>query len=370
MAHAASDRLTAMPPLSHPLQFVLVALAGWVNQQQQDVIAYPQEENRVLREQISTRRLRFTDDQRRRLAAKARTLGRRALQEIATIVTPDTLQAWHRALIATQYDGSTRRGPGRPPVISEIRSLIVRMATENRGWGYTRIQGALANLNHEVSRGTIATVLREHGLEPAPDRLKKTTWTEFLKTHWEVLAAADFFTVDVWTSRGLTRFAVLFVIDLATRRIHIAGVKPEPDSAWMSQVSRNLTDVGDGFLTEKRFLIHDRDPRFTQAFRETLAAADVQVVRLPPRSPNLNAYAERFVRTIKESCLNRMILFGEASLRRSLHEFADHYHHERNHQGLGNRLIVRLAEESNHDGHLACRERLGGLLKHYHRPAA
>ena len=187
--------MAAMPSLSHPLQFLLVALAGWINQQQRDVIDYLQEENRVLREQRGARRLRFSDDQRRRLAAKARTLGRRLLREIGTIVTPDSLLAWHRTLIAKHYDGSTRRGPGRPPVMSEIRTLIVRMATENRGWGYTRIQGALANLNHEVSRGTIATVLREHGLEPAPDRLKKTTWTEFLKAHWEALAAADFFTV-------------------------------------------------------------------------------------------------------------------------------------------------------------------------------
>jgi putative transposase len=267
--NSASDRLAAVQPMSHPLQFVLVALAGWFNQQQRDFIDYLQEENRVLREQIGARRLRFTNDQRRRLAAKARTLGRRLLREFATIVTPDTLLAWHRTLIAKQYDGSTRRGPGRPPVMSEIRALIVRMATENRAWGYTRIQGALANLNHEVSRGTIATVLREHGLEPAPDRLKKTTWTDFLKAQWEVLAAADFFTMDVWTSGGLTRFAVLFLIDLSTRRIHIAGIAAEPDSAWMSQIARNLTDVGDGFLTEKRFLIYDRDPRFWPSARRS-----------------------------------------------------------------------------------------------------
>ena len=259
----ASGSLDAMPSLSHPLQFVLVALAGWMNQQQRDVIDYLQEENRVLREQLGPRRLRFTDDQRRRLAAKARTLGRRVLRDMATIVTPDTLLAWHRALIAKKYDGSTRRGPGRPPVMAEIRALIVRMATDNRDWGYTRIQGALANLDHRVSRGTIATILREHGLEPAPERVKKTTWTEFLKIHWDVLAAADFFTVDVWTGRGLTRVAVLFIIELSTRRIQIAGITSEPDSAWMGQMSRNLTDASDGFLTGKRFLIHDRDPLFT-----------------------------------------------------------------------------------------------------------
>jgi len=280
--NSASDTLDTVPSLSHPLQFILVALAGWCNQQQRDVIDYLVEENRVLREQIGARRLRFTDDQRRRLAAKARTLGRRLLRDVATIVTPDTLLAWHRTLIAKQYDGSTRRGPGRPPVMSEIRALIVRMARENRGWGYTRIQGALANLNHQVSRGTIADVLRDHGLEPAPDRLKKTTWTEFLKAQWDVLVAADFFTVDVWTTSGLTRFAVLFLIDLSTRRIHIAGIAPEPDTAWMTQIARNLTDVDDGFLTGKRFLIHDRDPRFTLAFREMLAAADVTSVPLPP----------------------------------------------------------------------------------------
>jgi putative transposase len=359
-----------MPPLPHPLRFILVGLAGWMNQQQRDVIDYLQEENRVLREQLGPRRLRFTDAQRRRLAAKAKTLGRRVLRDIATIVTPDTLLAWHRTLIAKKYDGCTRRGPGRPPVMAEIRALIVRIAADNRGWGYTRIQGALANLDHIVSRGTIATILRGHGVEPAPERVKKTTWTEFLQTHWDVLAATDFFTVEVWTARGLTRFAVLFFIELSTRRVEIAGITSEPDSAWMSQVSRNVTDASDGFLTGKRFLIHDRDPLFTVAFRETLADAGVQVVLLPARSPNLNAYAERFVRTIKESCLDRMILVGEDSLRRAVGEFIKHYHHERNHQGLANQLIVPIATQTHRDGRILSRQRLGGLLKYYHRPAA
>jgi putative transposase len=182
-----SDSLVAVAPPSYPLRFVLVALAGWINQQQRDVVDYLQEESRALREQLGPGRLRFTDDQRRRLAVKAKTLGRRALRDIATIVAPDTLLAWYRRLIAQQYDGSARRGPGRPPVPAEIRALIVRMATENRTWGYTRIQGALANLDHEVGRGTIANILREHGLDPAPERAKKTTWTEFRKptaTSW------------------------------------------------------------------------------------------------------------------------------------------------------------------------------------------
>ena len=156
-----------MVPLWHPLRLLLVALAGWINQQQRDVIDYLQEENRVLREQLGPRRLRFTNDQRIRLAAKAHPLGRRVLEEMRSIVTPDTLLAWHRTLIARKYDGRQRRGPGRPPVAAEIREWVVRMATENRSWGYTRIQGALANLDHHVSRGTIASILN-NSLTTAP----------------------------------------------------------------------------------------------------------------------------------------------------------------------------------------------------------
>src|SRR5262245_30522117 len=287
-----------MPPLSNRLRFLVVALAGWINQQQREVIEYLQTENRVLREQLGSRRLRFTDDQRIRLAAKAKWVGRRVLQQVATVVSPETLLAWHRRFIARKYDGHQRRGPGRAPRTAEIRQLVVRMATANRDWGYTRIQGALANFGHDVGRGTIAAILRQQGIEPAPERRKGTTWREFLRAHWDVLAAADFFTVEVWTASGLTRYVVLFVIELATRRVHIAGITAEPDSAWVIQCSRQLTDPVDGFLLGKRFLLHDRDPLFTDTFRETLAATGLETVRLPPKSPNLNAFAERFVRTI------------------------------------------------------------------------
>ena len=359
-----------MLPLSPPLRFLLVALAGWINQQQCDMIDYLREENRVLRAQLGPRRVRFTDDQRVRLAAKARKIGRRVLTEIGTLVTPDTLLAWHRRLIARKYDGHPRRRPGRPRVMAEIRQLVVRMASENPAWGYTRIQGALANLHHCVARGTIANILRQHGLEPAPERQKRTTWQEFLRSHWEVLAAADFFTVDVWTTAGLTRYAVLFIIEIATRRVEIAGIVAEPDGAWVTQCGRQVTDPIDGCLRGKRFLLHDRDPLFTEAFRDTLVASGVETVRLPPRSPNLNAYAERFVRTIKESCLNRLILFGEQSSHRAIDEFVTHYHYERNHQGRDNQLLVFDASVRRHHGPIACRARLGGLLKYYHRPAA
>ena len=176
--------------------------------------------------------------------------------------------------------------------------------------------------------------------------------------------------MEVWTATGLTRYVVLFVIELATRRVHIAGIASEPDGAWVVQCSRQLTDAVDGFLLGKRFLLHDRDPLFTATFRETLAAAGVETVRLPPKSPNLNAFAERFVRRIKESCLDRLILFGEASLRRAVREFVAHYHEERNHQGLGNVLIFPGGAQTPRHDRIVCPERVGGLLKYYHRPAA
>jgi transposase InsO family protein len=314
-----------MPRTFDPFRFLLISVAGWLGQQQRDAIDYLREENRVLREQLGGKRLRLSDDQRRRLAAKATTLGRRLLREVATIVTPETLLAWHRKLIAQKYDGSRNRGPGRPRTRDNIERLIVRLATENRDWGYRRIEGALANLGYEVARGTIANILKQHGLEPAPERTRKTTWKEFLRRHWELLVAADFFTVEVWTRSGLTRFLVLFLMDLSTRRVEVAGIAAKADGSWMDQVARNLTAAGDGFLTGKRYLIHDRDPLFTAAFLGTLATSGVKSVKLPPRSPNLNAHAERFVRSIKETCLNRMIFFGEASLRTATQNFVEHY---------------------------------------------
>ena len=291
--------LAGMGQFPHPLQVLVVAMAVWINQQQRDVIDYLQEENRVLREQLAPQRVRFTDSQRRRLTAQAKTLGRRALAELETLVTPDTLLGWHRRLIAQKYDGSPRCGPGRPRLMHEIRQLIVQMATENRNWGYTRIRGALANLDHHVSRASIANILTQHGLEPAPERLKRSTWREFLAAHWNVLAAADFFTVEVWMSRGLTRFTVLVLIELATRRVQVAGITAAPDGAWLTQPTRNATDAVDGFLLHKRLLIHDRDPLFTPACATPSRFAGVEAVRLPARSPNLNAFAERFIRTIK-----------------------------------------------------------------------
>ena len=248
-----------MSRILDPFRFVLITVAGWMNQRQLLVIDYLREENRVLREQLGGRRLRLNDDQRRRLAVKAKGLGRRILAELATIVTPETLLAWHRKLIVQKYDGSGKRGPGRPRTAEEIETLIIRMAEENRDWGYRRIQGALSNLGHEIARSTIADILQRRGIEPAPERKRKTIWKEFLSRHWELIVAADFFTVEVWTRRGLQRFVVLFFIELSTRRVEIAGIAATANGLWMDQIGRNLTDGMDGILNGKRYLIHDRD---------------------------------------------------------------------------------------------------------------
>lgn len=358
-----------MKPLD-PFRFVLIAVAGWMNQEELQVIDYLREENRVLREQLGGRRLRLSDDQRRRLAAKAKLLGRRILAKVATIVTPETLLAWHRKLIAQKYDGSGRRRPGRPRTPEEIEALVVRMAQDNRDWGYERIQGALSNLGHTLGRTTIAEILRRHGVEPAPERSRKTTWKEFLSRHWELIVAADFFTVEVWTRCGVQRFFVLFFIELSTRKVEIAGVASAASGLWMNQIGRNLTDENDGILNGKRYLIHDRDPLFTAEFLNLVGSVGVKSVKLPPRSPNLNAHAERFVRTIKESSLERLILFGEGALRTAVSQFVCHYLKERNHQGLANRIINPEPCSGRKTGAVERRQRLGGMLNYYYRAAA
>ena len=349
---------------TYPLQVLLWTFSGWLNRHQEDVIAYLIEENRVLKEQMNGRRLRLTDEQRRRLAAKGKRLGRKTLNRVATIVTPDTIMRWHRRLIALKWTFEAKR-VGRPGLMKAIAGLIVRMALENSGWGYCRIQGELRKLGHRVAPSTIARVLKDNGIKPAPDR--PSSWKTFLQAHWGEIAAMDFFTTEVWTSRGLRTYYVLFAIDLKSRRVHFAGATPNPTEDFIAQVARNLTDAIDGFLSGHRFLICDRDSKFSRQFRQILASADVDVIRTPTQAPNCNAYAERFVLSIKSECLRRMIFFGEASLRRAIAEYLDHYHAERSHQGLGNDRIEN--REFARAGEIRCRQRLGGILKHYYRAA-
>jgi hypothetical protein len=333
--------------------------------------AYLVMENRILRSQV-TGRVRLTDGERKTLAEIGQKLGKQALQEVAKIVTPDTILAWHRTLVAKKCDGSQqRKAPGRPPIDPELEVLVVRMAQENRSWGYDRIVGTLANLGFTISDQTVGNILKRHCLPPAPERKTTTTWKEFIRTHMEVLVAADFFTTEVWTLGGLVTYYILFFIHLGSRQVHVAGVTPHPNEAWMVQVARNVTTEAWGFLAPDQYLIHGRDTKFCAAFQHIIEDAGVERVVLPPRSPNLNAYAERWVRSVKEECLARLMLFGEKALQDALTEYTTHYHHERNHQGKGNVLLLpSVRQDTERAGPMRCRERLGGLLKYYTREAA
>ena len=350
---------------------LLAYITGSVDQELLLRNEYLVTENRLLRQQIPGR-VRLTDAERTALAEIGKKLSRQALTEVASIVTPDTILAWHRKFVAQKFDGSQqRKAPGRPPIASELEALVVRMAQENRSWGYDRIAGALQHLGYTISDQTVGNILKRHGILPAPERKKTTPWKEFIRMHMAVLVATDFFTAEVWPKTGLVTYYVLFFIHLASRKVHVAGVTPHPDARWMVQAARNVTMVDWGCLKSGQYLVHDRDGKFCPAFQHTIDATGVTRVPLPPRSPNLNAYAERWVRSVKEEALSRLILFGERALWHALNEYVTHFHHERPHQGKGNVILMPASHPRLQcNGPIRCRERLGGLLKYYDRDAA
>jgi putative transposase len=346
--------------------------AGWNNNDQQNQLEYQRTLIQVLREKLGTKRILLNDDQRRRLAVKGKALGRKLLDEICTVFTPDTILRWHRELVAQKWDYSDkRRAVGRPPTSQDVVDLVLQFAHENPSWGYDRIADALANVGHQVSDRTVGNILKAHGIEPAPERKRTRTWSTFLKAHWSQLAAIDFTTIEVWTPKGLVTYYLLFAMRLATRQVCFLGCTPNPGGPWMMQMARNLTDAFEGFLrTPVRYVLMDRDTKYTAAFQAILIAADVKPVLLPPQSPNCNAHLERFFRSLKDEAVAQLIFFGETALRETVNEFLVHYHGERPHQGLDHQILQPGPEVGQKMGVIACRERLGGLLKYYHRQAA
>jgi putative transposase len=230
----------------------------------------------------------------------------------------------------------------------------------------------MANIGHRLSDQTVGNILQRHGIPPAPERKRTTTWADFIRAHMAVLAGTDFFSVEVLTPRGLVTYYVLFFIHLESRKVEVSGITPHPNERWMKQIARNVTMDEWGFLEGRRYLIHDRDTKYCQSFRDIIEFGDVKTLPLPARSPNLNAFSERWVKSVKDDCLSKLILFGETSLRRALHDYQIHYHAERNHQGKDNVLLFPTAAQAKNrvDGSVRCKERLGGLLKYYHRDAA
>src|SRR5450759_194339 len=363
--------------LSATLQFIIAMIACAINERMQHKLDYTQEEVRVLKDVLAaitgSGRISFTADQRRRLAVAGKALRPEERRKCCQIVKPATLLAWFRQLGARNYDSSHRK-IGRPRKRRDIQKLVIEMALANLGWGYTKIRDALrTGLKIEIGRTTVASILAEEGIEPAPEREKKRTWKQFMKMHWESLYACDFFSVEALGISGTVRYMVFFVIKIKSRAGEIAGIEVDPGGEWLKQIARNLLDPDDGFLRGATHLIHDRDPLFTEGFTGILRSGGVKCVTIPASSPNCNPHAERFVKTIKYECLNHFIFFGERHLRSVVKEFMSHYLAERFHQGIGGQLVKGQAGSANDNGGngaVVCRSRLGGMLNYYHGKAA
>jgi len=341
------------------LQFIIAMIAYAINERMARRVDYLQEEVRVLNEALAAAtgktRIDLSAEQRRRLALKGKELTADERRACCQIVRPETILAWFRQLAAQKYDSSKVRKAGRPRKAADIRKLVLDLARGNPGWGYTKIRDALRGVKIEIGRTTVANILAQAGIEPAPERNRKRTWKLFLKSHWETLYACDFFSVEVLGVFGT------------------AGVRIAPDGDWMHQIARNLLDPADGFLRNASYLIHDRDPVFTQASTALLETGGVKCVPIPAQSPNCNPHAERFVKTVRTECLDNFVIFGERHLRHLVKEFIGHYLTERYHQGIGSQIIRPKASPSNDNtmlGAIGCRSRLGGLLNYYYREAA
>ena len=329
-------------------------------------------ENQILKSKLK-KPVRLNDNERIQLAKIGKRIGLKALKEISCIVKPETILKWFRELVAKKFDGSSyRKSHGRPPINVELEKLIIQFAEENSSWGYDRITGALSNLGYKVSDQTVGNVLKRNGILPEPERSKDTTWATFIKRHQNVIAACDFFTTEVITPAGLMTYYVLIFIHLGSRKVHIAGITPHPNEEWMKQMARNVTMADVGFLSNCNYLIHDRDSKFCASFAGIIKSGGVKPLKLPPRSPNLNAFAERWVLSVKSECVSGLIFFSEESLRLTLKEYIIHYHSERNHQGKNNRLLFPKVgyDPTKKNGRIKCRSRLGGVLKYYHKEAA
>jgi putative transposase len=320
----------------------------------------------VLRRQV--KRPEFQPADRAVLAVLSRALPRSRWSSF--LVTPGTLLRWHRRLATRKWKQPYRRG-GRPPLAEHVVALILRLARENPRWGYRRIQGELKKLGIRVSATTIRTVLLDNGLRPAPRRAS-VTWRAFLRAQASAIVATDFFTVE--TVR-LTTLYVLFVIELGTRQVRLVGVTHHPNGPWVVQRARELSTERPEGATTPRFLIRDRDSKFTRAFDDVFAADGTQVITTPIQAPNANAYAERWVRTVREECLDWMLIRGRRHLERVLDEYLRHYNHQRPHRGLALRPPRIVDNESNPSTvpvatTVRRRDRLGGLVHEYYEVAA
>ena len=349
-----------MARIFHPLLQLLVCST---RQELARQVQYLKTENQILRSKLP-QRVTTTPEERRRLIKAGRGLGK-AIWVLITIVKPATFLKWVNQGSGPKVKPKTNRKTGRPRTPDDVRQLIVKIANET-GWGYTRIRGELRKLGISVSRQTVVNMLKDNGLDPNPER-GKGTWDQFLKMHADTLWACDFFSKKTWTWRGPIDLYLLVFLHVGSRKVWISAPTAHPDSAWVTQQARNFCmDVAD--RDEKaRIVLHDGDTKFTKQFKEVLKGEKIKPRQITPVSPNLNAYVERFIQTIQQECLDQFVVLGERHLDHIVREFAEHYHKERPHQGVGNERLTKSPVLQT--GGIVVRDRLGGLLKHYERAA-
>ena len=332
----------------------------------------------VLRHQVRLlqrqrpRRPRLTRGEKLTLAVLAAalvraTIGpRHQLDQYLLLCKPDTILSWHRALVRRKWTSRQTRRGGRPTIPADVAALILRLARENPRWGHRRIQGELGKLGHGVSASAVRAALRRHRVPPAPQRRRATTWREFITRHKEQLLACDFFTVE---TLALKTLHILFFIELRTRRVHVAGCTAHPTAAWVAQQARQFAWTLQEADLPPRFLIHDRDAKFPPAFDAVFASEGLETVRTPFRAPTANAYAERWVRSVRAECLDHLLIVNEAHLRHVLAAYVTHYNQARPHQGIGQRAPITF-EQRARQGPVRRRDLLGGLIHEYDREAA
>ena len=351
---------------------LITYLAYCIDKELYKAIDYLKTQAEVLIEhqEKQNKRIILTNRQRMRIAAKAKRLSRKMLEDCTVLFTGDTVIGWYNKLIAKKYNGSCNRGKvGRPQLSIEVINLVIKFKKENPRWGYQKITDQIEYLGFKISKTSVKNILIENGYDPEPDLTVRSGWHEFLKSHWDVMAACDFFTVELLVRGQLIRCTVFFVIEFSKRKVFFAPIKLQPDGNYMRQVARILTDCEDGFLKGKRYLIHDRDPLYrSEGFYDILQSSGIEPIKLPARSPDLNSIAERYVKSVKYECLNYLILSSVKQLEYALDQYQQYYHHERIHQSLGR--IIEPKHNINDTAEIRCIERLGGLLKSYHRLAA
>ncbi len=355
--------------MRNPFRFLLQLLALSTNEELEQQNQFLKAENAILRGKLP-RQVRVTPEEKQRLLRLGKPLGD-AIKGLISVVSFRTFQRWLQEERQPQPKADRLNGPGRPRTEAEIRELVLKLAREN-AWGSLRILGELKKLGvGPISRTTIRSILREAGMEPAPNR-REGTWSDFVKRHAQSLWAIDFFHSRVWTMRGLADVVVLFVLHVGSRRVHIVGQTTNPDKAWMIQQAGAIGKLFAAEPVKPQFLIRDNDGKFVAEFDAILEGAGVEVLKIPPQSPNMNAFAERWVLSARSDCLDHFLFIGEEHLRYVTNEYVKHYNRDRPHQGVGNVPLsgdptpkpspLKIAD-------VVCDERLGGLLKSYRRAA-